>query len=161
MSNLLEIKNLKLSFDTNEGRVHAVRGASLYLNAGETLALVGESGCGKTAVCRAILRLHSKNALIEDGSITLAGRDILALSDSEMKKVRENDIAIVLQDPLTSLDPTYSIGRQISEAVRAHAGSSAFTQTEAKCRAKELLCLVDIDEPDRRQIGRASCRERV
>ena len=117
MSNLLEIKNLKLSFDTNEGRVHAVRGASLYLNAGETLALVGESGCGKTAVCRAILRLHSKNALIEDGSITLAGRDILALSDSEMEKVRGNDIAMVLQDPLTSLDPTYSIGRQISEAV--------------------------------------------
>lgn len=148
MSNLLEIKNLKLSFDTNEGRVHAVRGASLYLNAGETLALVGESGCGKTAVCRAILRLHSKNALIEDGSITLAGRDILALSDSEMEKVRGNDIAMVLQDPLTSLDPTYSIGRQISEAVRAHAGSSAFTRTEAECRAKELLCLVDIDEPD-------------
>ena len=148
MSNLLEIKNLKLSFDTNEGRVHAVRGASLYLNAGETLALVGESGCGKTAVCRAILRLHSKNALIEDGSITLAGRDILALSDSEMEKVRGNDIAMVLQDPLTSLDPTYSIGRQISEAVRVHAGSSAFTRTEAECRAKELLCLVDIDEPD-------------
>ena len=90
------------------------------MNAGETLALVGESGCGKTALCRAVMMLHSQHAVIEDGRILLCGRNVSVMNEAELVKVRGRDAAMVFQDPMTSLNPTLSIGRQIMEPVLLH-----------------------------------------
>jgi oligopeptide transport system ATP-binding protein len=111
------------------------------------MALVGESGSGKTVTCRAVMRLLAKNASLDSGSISLDGTDLLKLNRREMRDVRGNDVAMIFQDPMTSLNPTMKIGRQIGEAVRLHNNVS---RAKAKSRALELLDLVGIEDPARR-----------
>lgn len=143
----LDIKNLSVSFDTFSGKVQAVRNVSFSVYEGETLAVVGESGSGKTVTCRAMMRLLSGNASIEGGEILLDGTDLLKVSEREMRKIRGNDISMVFQDPMTSLDPTMRIGRQIEEAITLH---RKVTRGEARKRMLELLRLVGIEDPERR-----------
>jgi oligopeptide/dipeptide ABC transporter ATP-binding protein len=143
----LEVRDLSVSFTTLAGRVQAVRRISFSLYEGETLALVGESGCGKTVTCRAMMRLLPKNASIDSGSILLEGLDILGESEKRMRSIRGNDIAMVFQDPMTSLDPTMRIGRQIEEAIFLHRSVS---RREVRRRMLELLDLVGIEDPLRR-----------
>lgn len=146
-SNRLEVRELSVSFSTYLGVVRAVRGVSFDLRQGETMALVGESGSGKTVTCRAVMRLLAKNASLDSGSISLDGTDLLKLNRREMRDVRGNDVAMIFQDPMTSLNPTMKIGRQIGEAVRLHNNVS---RAKAKSRALELLDLVGIEDPARR-----------
>ena len=143
----LEVKNLSVSFSTFAGTVRAVRGVSFSLYDGETLAIVGESGSGKTVTCRSMMRLLAKNATVDSGEILLDGTDLLKLSEREMRRVRGNDIAMVFQDPMTSLDPTMRIGRQIEEAVTLH---RRISRRDARRRMLELLRLVGIEDPERR-----------
>ncbi|MBQ8620184.1 MAG: ABC transporter ATP-binding protein [Clostridia bacterium] len=144
---VLEVRHLSLSFHTFSGRVQAVRDVSFTLEKGETLALVGESGCGKSATCRAVMRLLSRNATIDEGEILLEGRDLLKVSRREMRSIRGAKIAMIFQDPMTSLDPTMKIGRQIAETITLH---QRISRREAKVRAIELLHQVGIEEPERR-----------
>ena len=140
----LEVKNLSVSFSTFAGTVRAVRDVGFSLYDGETLAIVGESGSGKTVTCRSMMRLLAKNASVDSGEILLDGTDLLKLSEREMRRVRGNDIAMVFQDPMTSLDPTMRIGRQIEEAVTLHRKVS---RRDARNRMLELLRLVGIEDP--------------
>ncbi|MDF2873115.1 MAG: Oligopeptide transport ATP-binding protein OppD [Anaerocolumna sp.] len=143
----LDVKNLTVSFSTQAGKVHAVRDVSFSLYKGETLAIVGESGSGKTVTCRTLMRLLSKNASINGGEILFEGRDILKVNERNMRQIRGNDIAMVFQDPMTSLDPTMRIGRQIEEVITLH---RKVKRSEARKRMLELLQLVGIEEPVRR-----------
>lgn len=143
----LEVKNLSVTFQTFSGKVQAVRDVSFSLYEGETLAIVGESGSGKTVTCRALMRLLAKNASIDTGEILLDGRDILRVNARGMRQIRGNDISMVFQDPMTSLDPTMKIGRQIEEAITLH---RKIKRSEARRRMLELLKLVGIEEPERR-----------
>ena len=145
--NVLEVRNLSVSFDTYAGKVQAVRDISFELKRGETLALVGESGCGKSVTCRSIMGLLAKNAKVECGEILFENRDLLKLGNTAMRSIRGGRIAMIFQDPMTSLDPTMKIGKQIAEAVRLH---KPVTRAAAKRRAIELLDLVGIEEPDKR-----------
>ena len=145
--NVLEIRRLSISFDTYAGRVQAVRDISFELKKGETLALVGESGCGKSVTCRSIIGLLAKNAKVDGGEILFDNRDLLKLSNSGMRSIRGGRIAMIFQDPMTSLDPTMKIGRQIAQAGRL---PKPVTRAAAKQRAIELLELVGIEEPARR-----------
>lgn len=148
MSNVrLEAKNLSISFSTFSGTVHAVRNVSLTLYEGETLAIVGESGSGKTVTCRAAMRLLAKNSSIDAGEILLEGKDILRLSERDMRQLRGNDIAMVFQDPMTALNPTMRVGRQIEEAITLH---RKVGRTKARKRMLDLLRLVGIENPERR-----------
>ncbi|MGI6203778.1 MAG: ATP-binding cassette domain-containing protein [Anaerovoracaceae bacterium] len=145
MDELLRIENLKITFHGAYGTVPAVKGVSMSVGPGETVALVGESGCGKTALCRAVLRLHSAHAESDpDSRIFLCGRDVLRLSEDEMREVRGRDAAMVLQDPLSSLDPLFSIGDQIMEPMLLRGESRA----AARERAVSLLGQVGIDRPE-------------
>src|SRR5216110_2987364 len=117
---LLEIKNLHTYFHTREGLVCAVEGVSLYLNRGELLGLVGESGCGKSMTALSIMRLVPPPGKIVSGEILFEGRNLLTLSNAEMRDVRGNDIAMIFQDPMTSLNPVFTVGEQIAEALRLH-----------------------------------------
>ncbi|SHK61676.1 oligopeptide transport system ATP-binding protein [Anaerocolumna jejuensis DSM 15929] len=139
----LEVKNISVSFSTQAGKVHAVRNVSFSLHKGETLAIVGESGSGKTVTCRAIMRLLSMNASIDAGEILLEGMDILKIGERTMRHIRGNDIAMVFQDPMTSLDPTMKIGRQIEEAITLH---KKVSRREARNRMLELLRMVGIED---------------
>lgn len=143
----LDVKNLTVSFSTQAGKVHAVRDVSFSLYKGETLAIVGESGSGKTVTCRTLMRLLSRNASIDGGEILFEGRDILKVNERNMRQIRGNDIAMVFQDPMTSLDPTMRIGRQIEEVITLH---RKVKRSEARKRMLELLHLVGIEEPVRR-----------
>lgn len=143
----LEVKNLSVSFSTFSGKVHAVRDVSFSLLEGETLAIVGESGSGKTVACRALMRLLAKNASIDAGQIVLDGIDLLRLSERDMRQVRGNDVSMVFQDPMTSLDPTMKVGRQIEEAITLH---RKIKRQEARNRMLKLLRLVGIEDPERR-----------
>ena len=145
MEAAVKIENLRLSFHGPLGKVEAVKGVDLQVAAGETVALVGESGCGKTALCRSILRLHAEHARIDSGNIFLCGRDVTCLSEKEMEKVRGVDAAMVFQDPMTSLNPVFSVGRQIMEPMLIH---EKVSRQEAKKRALELLRKVGISEPE-------------
>lgn len=142
---ILEIENLKLSFMGTDGRVPAVCGVSFAVYPGEVVALVGESGCGKTALCRAIMGLHASHAVVEEGAIRLCGRKVSAMTEKELETVRGRDAAMVFQDPMTSLNPTVSVGRQIAEAILAH---QKVSRAAAKERAMELLRLVEIPQPE-------------
>ncbi|MBQ9307242.1 MAG: ABC transporter ATP-binding protein [Clostridia bacterium] len=144
---ILQVSHLSVSFDTYAGKVEAVRDISFALHRGETLALVGESGCGKSVTCRSIMRLLARNANVDAGEILFSGEDLLKKSNRAMRDIRGGKIAMIFQDPMTSLDPTMKIGKQIAEAVRLHRDVS---RREAKARAEELLSLVGIDEPTRR-----------
>ncbi len=145
---LLDIRGLKTSFATENGTVHAVDGVDLQVWPGETLAVVGESGCGKTVTARSVLKLIDRPpGRFEAGQILWEGRDLLLLPDAEMDRIRAREIGMVFQEPMTSLNPVYTVGEQIAEAVRAHARVS---RREAMARAVEMLALVQIPNPTRR-----------
>src|SRR6266446_1983196 len=120
MNHLLEVKNLKTHFATRAGLVRAVDDVSLYLDRGELLGLVGESGCGKSMTALSIMRLVAAPGRIVAGEILFDGKNLLQLSNAEMRAVRGNDIAMIFQDPMTSLNPVFSVGEQIAEALRLH-----------------------------------------
>ena len=148
MATLLEIEGLQTQFFTSAGVVKAVDGVSYTVNEGETVAVVGESGCGKSVSALSILRLVADPpGKVVGGKIKFQGRDLLQLSDQEMRDVRGNDIAMVFQEPMTSLNPVLSIGLQITETLQHHLGMS---DEEANARAVELLGMVGISEPQRR-----------
>ena len=145
---LLEVDGLRTHFFTRDGVVRAVDGVSFSVDPGETLAIVGESGCGKSVTSLSILRLiASPPGRIVGGRLMFAGRDLLALSDAQMRAIRGNEIAMIFQEPMTSLNPVLTIGRQISESLRLHRG---MTKEQALQRAVEMLKLVNMPEPERR-----------
>jgi len=144
---LLEVENLQVHFRTPTGINRAVDGVSFHVNPGETLAIVGESGCGKSVTSMSMMRLIPEPPGKIAGSIRLEGRDILTLSDREMRALRGNDISMIFQEPMTSLNPVLTVGRQIGETLRLHQG---LDQTQAEARAVEMLTLVGIPEPARR-----------
>jgi oligopeptide transport system ATP-binding protein len=142
MSRLLEVKGLETRFFTQDGVVHAVNGISYYLDEGETLAIVGESGCGKSVSVMSLLRLIPQPpGKITGGEVWFEGKDLLKLSDDEIRQVRGNRIAMIFQDPMTSLNPVLTIGYQISEALILHMGMD---KAAARKRSVELLELVGI-----------------
>ena len=144
---LLEVENLRTVVDVHAGQVHAVDGVSFCVEAGETVGLVGESGCGKTMTGLSILRLLPPGGRIAGGDIRFDGREISRSSDEAMQQLRGRDIGMVFQDPMSSLNPTLTIGYQIAESVRLHRGK---TKEEALHRAAELLRLVGMPRPDER-----------
>jgi peptide/nickel transport system ATP-binding protein len=144
---LLVIDDLKTHFYTRDGIVRAVDGVSYSVNAGETLAVVGESGCGKSVTSLSVLRLIPQPPGKITGSIRFQGRELLDLPDAEMRKIRGNEISIIFQEPMTSLNPVLTIGRQIGETLRLHQGLDA---RQATGRAIEMLRLVHIPEAPRR-----------
>jgi peptide/nickel transport system ATP-binding protein len=145
---VLEVKNLKTVFFTNSGLFKAVDDISFTVKRGETLAIVGESGCGKSVTALSLMRLvPDPPGRIVGGSITLEGTDLLALNEAEMRKIRGNRISMIFQEPMTSLNPVMRIGDQIVEAVRLH---RAMPAREARDIAVEMLRLVRIPEPARR-----------
>ena len=147
MLNILEIDDLHTEIDLKPAVVRAVDGVSLSIAAGETLGLVGESGCGKTMTGMSVMKLLPPGGRIRSGSIRLNGRDIVPLDEREMRSIRGNEVAVIFQDPLTSLNPTMTIGRQISETLRIHRGVPA---DEARARAVEVLGLVGMPRPKER-----------
>jgi oligopeptide transport system ATP-binding protein len=148
MAKLLEVKDLRTYFFTDEGVVRAVDGVTWDLDEGETLALVGESGCGKSVTAMSILRLiPNPPGRIVSGEILYEGRDLLKISDAEMRSIRGNRIAMIFQEPMTSLNPVLTIGQQIKEAVVLHLGLG---DEEADARAIELLEMVGIPEAGQR-----------
>src|SRR5471030_320522 len=146
---LLEVEGLKTHFFTRDGVVRAVDGVSFSVHAGETLAIVGESGCGKSVTSLSILLLiASPPGRTVAGSLSFEGRgDLLALSEREMRDVRGNEISMIFQEPMTSLNPVLTVGRQIAEALVLHRGLG---RAAARSRAVEMLALVNIPEPARR-----------
>ena len=138
---ILSIENLRIHFETFGGEVQAIRGVNLKLQKGETLALVGESGSGKSVTAKSIMKLLSNNAVVKEGTITFKGENILEKSERDMQSIRGKEIAMVFQDPMTSLDPTMKIGKQITEVIIKHEKAS---KEEANKRAEELLELVGI-----------------
>jgi peptide/nickel transport system ATP-binding protein len=143
---VLDVRDLRVEIALRRSTVRAVDGVSFSMAAGETVGLVGESGCGKTTIGLALLGLLPSGGRITGGSITLAGRDVSALEESELRKVRGDRIGVVFQDPLTSLNPTMTIGRQVGEPLRIHRGAST---RAARGRAAELLELVGLPSPSR------------
>jgi len=143
---LLDVRRLDITFPGSQGPIHAVRGLDLSLHRGETLALVGESGCGKSTTALSLLRLLAPGARL-GGQVLFDGRDLLALSASELRRVRGREIAMIFQEPMTSLNPVHTIGAQIAETLRQHEGIDA---AAARRRSIELLDLVRIPEPQRR-----------
>ena len=144
---LLEVENLQTHFRTPDGVNRAVDGVSFSVGTGETLAIVGESGCGKSVTAMSILRLIPEPPGKIAGTIRFNGKNLLALSDREMRQIRGNDISMVFQEPMTSLNPVLTIGRQITETVMLHEGVS---RAAGNLRTIEMLRLVNIPEPERR-----------
>ncbi len=145
---LLEIQGLKTHFKTDDGMVRAVDGVDLTIDGGETLGVVGESGCGKTVTALTVLKLiQMPPGRIVDGRVLWRGRDLVPLSADEMRHIRAKEIAIIFQEPMTSLNPVYTVGEQIAETIRQHEG---LNRREAMDRAVEMLRLVHIPTPERR-----------
>jgi oligopeptide/dipeptide ABC transporter ATP-binding protein len=145
---VLQVDDLRTYFHTADGPVRAVDGVSFSLERGTTLGIVGESGCGKSITCLSILRLIDRPGRVEPGSsIRLGDRDLMELSEAEMRSVRGNEISMIFQEPMTSLNPVWTIGDQIGEAVRLHRGVG---RAEARERAAEMLGLVGIPKPEGR-----------
>lgn len=148
MKKILEVKDLHVSFHTYAGEVKAVRGVNFHLNKGESVAIVGESGCGKSVTSQTIMKLiPMPPGQIKQGKILFQGADIVKKSNKEMEKIRGKEISMIFQDPMTSLNPTMTIGLQIMEGLRKHRGLS---KKEAKERAIEMLRLVGIPMPEKR-----------
>jgi len=143
---LLQVSDLSVRFDTDEGPVHAVDRMSFSLNAGEVLGIVGESGCGKSVTCMSLVRLLPETATIQ-GQALFDGRDLLSLSQRRLRSVRGREISFVFQEPMTSLNPVFTVGRQIGEVLERHLGLS---RSAAQARVIELLRLVRIPAPERR-----------
>jgi peptide/nickel transport system ATP-binding protein len=144
---LLQVENLQTHFRTPDGVNRAVDGVSFEIAEGETLAIVGESGCGKSVTASSILRLIPEPPGRIAGAIRFQGTDLLKLDEPEMRKIRGNDISMIFQEPMTSLNPVLSIGRQLGETLRLHEG---LDREAAAARAAEMLALVGIAEPRRR-----------
>ncbi|CAM3082811.1 ABC transporter ATP-binding protein [Paenibacillus sediminis] len=143
---LLEIKELHTHFFTDRGEIPAVDGVDLYINKGEVLGVVGESGCGKSVTSLSILKLIPQPpGKIVHGSISFKGQDIVSLNERDMRKIRGNAISMIFQEPMTSLNPLFTIGDQIMETIRLHRG---FTKKEAKAHAIEMLIKVGIPRPE-------------
>ncbi len=148
MSELLQIQGLKTQFFTSAGTVKAVDGVTYDVDQGETVAVVGESGCGKSVTALSIMRLVAEPAgRIVEGKVLFQGRDLLQLSEEEMRQIRGNNIAMVFQEPMTSLNPVLSIGLQLTETVQQHLGVD---DAKAHARAVELLGLVGMSDAERR-----------
>jgi len=147
-ANMLEVKDLRISFGTHAGEVQAVRGATFDLRQSETLAIVGESGSGKSVAARSIMRLNPEaNTIVRGGEILFEDQDLLKLSEKRMQRIRGPKIAMVFQDPMTSLDPTMKVGRQITESLKKHLGMSGRRADE---RVLELLKMVGIPNAEKR-----------
>ena len=144
---LVDIKNERLSFFTPAGEVKALNDVSIHLKQGEVLGIVGESGSGKSVTAYSLMGLTAHPGKLLGGSLYFNGHQIEQMSDKEMRKIRGNEVSIIFQDPMTSLNPVYTIGNQIMEAILLHTNK---TRTQAKERAKELLELVGINEPEKR-----------
>jgi peptide/nickel transport system ATP-binding protein len=145
---LLEITGLKTHFDTDDGTVRAVDGVDLTIDRGETLGVVGESGCGKTVTAMTVLKLiQMPPGRIAAGKISWLGRDLVPLNANEMRRIRSKEIAIIFQEPMTSLNPVYTVGEQIAEVLRLHEG---LNRRDALDRTIEMLRLVHIPTPERR-----------
>ena len=145
---LLDVKGLKTHFFTDEGVVRAVDGIDFYINKGETLGVVGESGCGKSVTALSIMRLIPQPpGRITEGSITYNGRNLLDLSPSEMRKIRGKEISMIFQEPMTSLNPVFTVGEQIAEAIRLH---EHLGRRDAMDKTVEMLKLVHIPNAERR-----------
>jgi oligopeptide transport system ATP-binding protein len=148
VENMLEVKDLEISFSTYAGEVQAVRGVTFDLRHGETLAIVGESGSGKSVTAKSIMRLLPEaNSLVKGGEILFEGQDLLSLSEKRMQGIRGSKIAMVFQDPMTSLDPTMRVGRQITESLKKHLGMSG---RRARERSVELMKMVGIPNAEAR-----------
>ncbi|MGV3084442.1 ABC transporter ATP-binding protein [Enterococcus dispar] len=144
---VLEVKDLEISFDTYAGTVRAIRNVSFDLYKGETLAIVGESGSGKSVTTRSIMGLLASNANIDNGEILFKNSDIVKKTEKEMQKIRGKEIAMIFQDPMTSLDPTMPIGKQVAESLIIH---NKVSKKEALASALELLNLVGIPNAEKR-----------
>lgn len=148
MEDLLQVKNLSVSFDSVAGEVQAVRDVSFSLKKGEVLAIVGESGCGKSVLCKSIMKLLPASAKIKKGNILIHGTDITSYREQDMQKIRGKVFSMIFQDPMTSLNPTIKIGQQIAEAVLVH--DKKKTKEQVYQRVIELMELVGIEHPHER-----------
>ena len=144
---LLEVNDLHTSFFTPAGEVKAVNGVSFYLDSGKVLGIVGESGSGKSVTAYSIMQILEKTGKIVSGSVKFDGQELVGIGEKGMKKIRGNKISIIFQDPMTSLNPTYTIGHQLMEAIRLHTNRN---KKEAWDRAVEMLKLVNVNEPEKR-----------
>ncbi|WP_053218108.1 ABC transporter ATP-binding protein [Virgibacillus senegalensis] len=148
MEKILEVRDLHVTFKTYGGEVNAVRGVNFDLHKGETLAIVGESGCGKSVTSNSIMRLiPTPPGKIANGSITYRGRDLTKVSEKEMRKIRGVDISMIFQDPMTALNPTLTIGDQLTEGLKQHKDISS---RDARKKALEMMKLVGIPSPEER-----------
>ena len=147
MKHLVDIEHERLSFFTPAGEVKALDDVSFYVNEGEVIGIVGESGSGKSVTSYSLMGLIANPGKIIGGDLYFNGYHINEMSEKEMRKIRGNEVSIIFQDPMTSLNPVYTIGNQIMEVILLHTNKS---KTEARERAKELLTLVGINEPDKR-----------
>ncbi|WP_194190600.1 ABC transporter ATP-binding protein [Clostridium chrysemydis] len=147
MSKLLEVKNLRTSFKTHLGEVQAVRGVSFHVDKGEAIGVVGESGCGKSVTMMSIMRLLADNSVIESDGIIFDGEDISNYSEKEMEKIRGDKMGMIFQDPMTSLNPLYKIGDQLTEHLIKH---KKISKKEAWQKGIEMLDLVGIPSPEKR-----------
>lgn len=145
--NILELQNLAISFDTPNGEVEAVRGVDLSVKKGEIVCLVGESGCGKTVLCKSILHLLPRHSRIKHGKMIVCGQDITHSREKELRKLRGPVMSMVFQDPLMTLNPTIPVGKQIVENICRH---EKISREEAKKRAVEMLSMVGIDDAENR-----------
>lgn len=145
MDNILEIKNLDLFFKSDDKEYQALYNINLSLEKGKIHSIVGESGCGKTMTAMSVLRLLPKNAFIKSGEILFNGENLLNYTNSQMRELRGNKIALIPQDPMTSLNPLYTVGNQLIEAIKAH---SRVTDRQALRKAREVLDLVQISDAD-------------
>jgi len=146
-NHLVDIRNLRLSFFTPAGEVKALNDVSLYLDEGEVLGIVGESGSGKSVTAYSIMGLTADPGRIVGGTVTFNGHEIEKLGEKDLRKIRGKEVSIIFQDPMTSLNPVYTIGNQIEEVILLHTNK---TRQEARERATELLRLVGINEPEKR-----------
>src|SRR4026207_1530622 len=147
MAHLLEVRNLQTQFPTRSGLVRAVDGVSFYLDRGELLGLVGESGCGKSMTALSIMRLIAPPGKVVGGEVLFDGKDLLKLSDAQMREMRGDDIAMIFQDAMTSLNPVFTVGEQIAEALRLH---RKLSRSEARKATIEAMREVAIPDPARR-----------
>lgn len=148
MEKLLEVDNLHVRFNTYGGTVQAVRGVSFHVNKGETLAIVGESGCGKSVTSNAVMGLiPNPPGKITNGRISFKGRDLARLKENELRKIRGVDVSMIFQDPMTALNPTLTIGEQLMEGLREH---QKVSKADARKKALEMMHLVGIPNPEER-----------
>ena len=144
---LLEVKDLRTSFFTDAGEVKAVDGVSFELDRGRVLGIVGESGSGKSVTAYSIMQILAPNGRIVGGSVKFDGAELIGADEKKMRTIRGNRISIIFQDPMTSMNPTYTIGHQLMEAITLHTNR---TRAQARSRAREMLSLVNINDPDKR-----------